>query len=75
MEQKFYAVLEYVHTQLSGGVQHRDHTNVYYDGGRCAWYRNEPVVLGEEMEEYIAYRKKLEKKLTSYQERKGDIII
>ena len=43
--------------------------------GRCAWYRNEPVVLGEEMEEYIAYRKKLEKKLTSYRERKGDIII
>ncbi len=45
-------------------------------GGRCAWYRKEPVVLGEEMEEYLAYRKKLEKKLTSYQEqKKGDIII
>lgn len=44
--------------------------------GTCAWYRKEPVVLGEEMAEYIAYRKKLEKKLTSYQEqKKGDIII
>lgn len=44
--------------------------------GKCAWYRKEPVVLGEEMEEYLAYRKKPEKKLTSYQEqKKGDIII
>jgi len=44
--------------------------------GRCAWYRKEPVVLGEEMAEYLAYRRKLEKKLTSYQEqKKGDIII
>ena len=54
---------------------HEDAMPCLKPGGRCAWYRNEPVVLGEEMAQYIAYRKKLEKKLTAYNEKKGDIII
>lgn len=42
--------------------------------GRCAWYRQLPVELGDEFDRYIECRKGIEKRMSSNKERRGKTV-